>query len=112
IRGFNQEISTAPTVATYFADVVALRALGGTTSGDNAGAGAFMDLQNVQVLKGPQGTLFGRNTDGGAVLLVPQRPTGRLEGYVEGTVGDYSQRRIQGVLNVPLADTFRVRFAA
>jgi len=41
--------------------------------------GSFMDLQNVQVLKGPQGTLFGRNTTGGAVLLVPQKPTDKLE---------------------------------
>src|SRR4029453_15139608 len=67
IRGFNQDISTAPTVGVYFADVVGVRAQGGTTSGNTVGAGSFMDLQSVQVLKGPQGTLFGRNTTGGAV---------------------------------------------
>jgi iron complex outermembrane receptor protein len=65
----------------------------------------------VQVLKGPQGTLFGRNTTGGAILLVPQKPTGRLEGYVEGTYGNYDQRRVQAALNLPLADTFKVRLA-
>lgn len=55
--------------------MTAPRANGGATAGDGAGVGSFFDLQNVQVLKGPQGTLFGRNTTGGAVLLVPQRPT-------------------------------------
>ena len=82
IRGFIQEGRTSPSVAVYFADVVAPRANSGTTSGNGAGVGAFMDLQNVQVLKGPQGTLFGRNTTGGAILLVPTKPTDNLEGYV------------------------------
>ncbi|MDG2003300.1 MAG: TonB-dependent receptor, partial [Novosphingobium sp.] len=60
-------------------------------------------------LKGPQGTLFGRNTTGGAILLVPKKPTDRLEGYVEGSYGRYSQRRFQAVLNAPLSDTFKIR---
>jgi len=111
IRGFNQDIGTSPSVGVYFADVVAPRAAGGTVSGNSAGAGSFMDLQNVQVLKGPQGTLFGRNTTGGALLLVPQKPTGELEGFVEASVGDYGMRRGMGVLNVPLAETFKVRVA-
>jgi iron complex outermembrane receptor protein len=109
IRGFSQIDTTSPTVGIYFADVVALRSNAGTTSGNGAGPGQFFDLQNVQVLKGPQGTLFGRNTTGGAILLVPQRPTDRLEGYVEGSIGNYDLRRVQAVLNVPLADTFKVR---
>ena len=111
LRGFNQDQSTAPTVGVYFADVVGVRAQGGTTSGNTVGAGSFTDLQNVQVLKGPQGTLFGRNTTGGAVLLVPQKPTDRLEGYVEGTYGNYDQMRVQAALNLPLADTFKVRLS-
>jgi iron complex outermembrane receptor protein len=111
IRGFNQGNSEAPTVGVYFADVVATRAQGGTAGGSNAPIGSFMDLQNVQVLKGPQGTLFGRNTTGGAVLLVPQKPTDQLEGYVQATVGDYGLLRGEGVLNLPLADTFKVRIA-
>ncbi|MBW8783689.1 MAG: TonB-dependent receptor [Novosphingobium sp.] len=111
IRGFNQDQSTAPTVGVYFADVVGVRAQGGTTSGNTVGAGSFTDLQNVQVLKGPQGTLFGRNTTGGAVLLVPQKPTDRLEGYLEGSAGDYNMWRVQGALNVPLSDTFKLRFS-
>jgi iron complex outermembrane receptor protein len=111
IRGFNQDQSTAPTVGVYFADVVGVRAQGGTTSGNTVGAGSFTDLQNVQVLKGPQGTLFGRNTTGGAVLLVPQKPTDNFEGYVEGSIGNFDARRVQAAINVPLADTFKVRFS-
>lgn len=111
IRGFTQEGKTSPSVGVYFADVVAPRANGGTTSGNGAGVGSFMDLQNVQVLKGPQGTLFGRNTTGGAILLVPAKPTDKLEGFIEGSVGDYDMHRLQGVLNVPVNDTFRVRAA-
>lgn len=110
IRGFVQEAPTSPSVAVYFAEVVAPRANGATTGGNGAGVGAFFDLQNVQVLKGPQGTLFGRNTTGGAVLLTPRKPTDELEGYLEGSIGNYDLMRIQGVVNVPLSDTFRVRF--
>ena len=109
IRGFNQDAGTQPSVGVYFADVVAPRASGSTASGNGATAGSLFDLQNIQVLKGPQGTLFGRNTTGGAVLLVPQRPTGELEGYVEGSIGNYDLRRGLAVLNIPLADTFKVR---
>lgn len=111
IRGFNQDQSTAPTVGVYFADVVGVRSQGGTTSGSTVGAGSFTDLQNVQVLKGPQGTLFGRNTTGGAVLLVPQRPVDYFGGYVEAQAGDYEMRRAQAALNVPLGENFRARLA-
>ena len=55
IRGFNQDQSTAPTVGVYFADVVGVRSQGGTTSGNTVGAGAFTDLQNVQILKASTG---------------------------------------------------------
>lgn len=109
IRGFTQEQRTTSTVGTYFADVVALRGSGSTQGGDGAGPGYLFDLQNVQVLKGPQGTLFGRNSTGGAVILTPRKPTDAFEGYVEGSLGDYDLRRVQAVLNVPLADTFKVR---
>lgn len=109
IRGFTQEQRTTSTVGTYFADVVAPRGSGATQGGDGAGPGYLFDLQNVQVLKGPQGTLFGRNSTGGAVLLVPQKPKDNLEGYVEGSVGNYGMWRAQAVANIPLADTFRIR---
>ena len=109
LRGFSQELNTLPTVGVYFADVVAPRLLSNITSGNGAGVGTLFDLQNVQVLKGPQGTLFGRNTTGGAILLVPNKPTSQFGGYVEGSIGNYDQRRLEAVLNVPLSDTFKVR---
>lgn len=109
IRGFVQDLGTAPSVGVYFADVVGPRGASTTTGGNGVGIGNLFDLQNVQVLKGPQGTLFGRNTTGGAVLLVPHRPTDKLEGYVQGSLGNYDMWRLQGVLNLPLSDTFKVR---
>jgi iron complex outermembrane receptor protein len=110
IRGFNQDTGSAPSVGVYFADVVAPRAASnGIVVGDGAGAGSFFDLANVQVLKGPQGTLFGRNTTGGAILLVPQKPTSKTEGYVEGSYGNYDMQRIQAVFNTPLGDLARFR---
>ena len=109
IRGFSQDLNTLPTVGVYFADAVAPRLSSNITSGNGAGVGSMFDLQNVQVLKGPQGTLFGRNTTGGAVLLVPQKPKDTFEGYIEGTYGNFEQKRVQAVINVPLGDTVRFR---
>jgi iron complex outermembrane receptor protein len=109
IRGFYQEQRSFATVGVFFADVVAPRGSGATFGGDGAGPGALFDLQNVQVLKGPQGTLFGRNVTGGAVLLVPQKPKDKFEGYVEGGLGNYDMKRLQGVINIPVSDTMRMR---
>lgn len=70
------------------------------------------DLDRIEVLKGPQGTLYGRNASGGAVNLVTTgarlRETG---GYIEGEIGNYSQKRIVGAVNLPLADNLAVRIA-
>jgi iron complex outermembrane receptor protein len=112
IRGFVQDAGTPPSVGVYFADVVALRGpTQGTQAGDGAGPGYFFDLQNVQVLKGPQGTLFGRNTTGGAILFVPQKPTSVFEGYVEGSVGNFSMKRVEAAINMPFNDSIRARLA-
>jgi iron complex outermembrane receptor protein len=81
-------------VATYFDEVPAVV----------AGPGVFFDLANVQVLKGPQGTLFGRNTTGGAVLFTPARPTQEFEGYLKITTGNEADREVEGVLNLPLIE--------
>ncbi len=110
IRGFGQELRTTASVGVYFADVVAPRGANTQNSGDGAGPGDFFDLQNVQVLKGPQGTLFGRNSTGGAILITPQRPTEELGGYVEGSAGNYGMWRTQGVVNTPAGDKVRLRF--
>ncbi|WP_428310652.1 TonB-dependent receptor [Hydrocarboniphaga sp.] len=109
IRGFSQEQRTTPSVGIYFADVVAPRGGSAVPGGEGAGPGSFFDLANVQVLKGPQGTLFGRNTTGGAVLLVPQKPTGAYEGFVENKLGNYDMQQTTAVVNVPFNDSVRFR---
>lgn len=89
-------------VATYFAEVPT----------PIAGSGVFYDLANVQVLKGPQGTLFGRNTTGGAVLFEPNKPDFDLSGYAKGSYGNYNYHELEGVLNLPIVqDLLAVRFA-
>ncbi len=109
IRGFQQELRTTASVGVYFAEVVAPRGANSQQSGDGAGPGDMFDLVNVQVVKGPTGTLFGRNTTGGAILLTPQRPTDEFEGYIEGSAGNYDMWRGQGVVNIPVSDTFKLR---
>jgi iron complex outermembrane receptor protein len=110
IRGFFQDLGSAPTVGVYFAEAVAPRGSPAqTTGGDGVGPGGMFDLENVQVLKGPQGTLFGRNTTGGAILLVPRKPTDKFEGYLEGSYGNYEMFRIQGVVNLPVSDSIKLR---
>jgi iron complex outermembrane receptor protein len=86
--------SSRPSVLPYFNEVQ----VGGS------GASAFYDLQSVQVLKGPQGTLFGRNSTGGAVLLTSAKPTNDFEGYGSVRLGDYDMVQVEGALNLPLVD--------
>ena len=62
------------------------------------------DTANIQVLKGPQGTLFGRNTTGGAVLVYSAAPTYKMGGYVQGTAGSYNWKGIEGAINLPIID--------
>ena len=71
---------------------------------------SFYDLQSVQVLKGVQGTLFGRNMTGGAVLVEPAHPKlGEFAGEVRGQYGNYDMHDIYGMLNVPLGDKVAIR---
>ncbi len=74
---FNQDQA----VPMYFNEVVMA-----PTQGSNLG---MYDLQGAQVVKGPQGTLFGRNSTGGAILMTPKRPGEELGGYAEVKVGNY-----------------------
>ena len=64
----------------------------------------LLDIESVEFLKGPQGTLFGRNTIGGAVIINTKRPTSELEGRVNVRLGNYGRRDIGGTLNVPIID--------
>ncbi|WP_372760658.1 TonB-dependent receptor plug domain-containing protein, partial [Litorivivens sp.] len=110
IRGFTRSLRTTASVGVYFAEVIAPRGQTSQTSGDGAGPGSLFDLANVQVLKGPQGTLFGRNTTGGSILLVPNKPSDEFEAYVEFSESNYSSSRQQAVANFSLTDTFHMRF--
>jgi iron complex outermembrane receptor protein len=69
------------------------------------------DIASIQVLKGPQGTLFGRNTLGGAVVIGSQRPSYEFEGYVEGTYGRFDYRELEGAVNIPIIED-KVAFRA
>ena len=71
--------------------------------------GALFDVANVQVLKGPQGTLVGRNSTGGAILYETRQPTSDFNGYVRTTLGNYDRADFQAAVNVPLSDTLFVR---
>ena len=109
IRGQGATYQASPGVAVYMAEVPLPGALSLSMQG---GPGNYLDLQNVQVLKGPQGTLFGRNTTGGAILLSPQKPTERMEGYIQLQGGSYNDRELQAVVNIPvIEDKLLVRFA-
>lgn len=106
IRGQSASFQGSPAVVVYMNEVPLVSAI--TLSGQG-GPGSFVDLQNVQVLAGAQGTLFGRNTTGGAILLTPAKPTDKLEGYVQAGFGNYSMVETEAVLNLPISDKVRLR---
>lgn len=96
-------ITADPAIVVYFAEVGTARSAGSAQS--------VFDLQSVQVLKGPQGTLFGRNTTGGAILLTPNAPTRDFEGYGQLSAGSFGMRDVEGMLNVPISDAVQLRVA-
>lgn len=71
----------------------------------------FFDIERIEVLRGPQGTLYGRNATGGAVNIVTNRPTDILEGSLQLTVGNYDRIRLAGALSGPINDSIRARLA-
>ncbi|MBS0226429.1 MAG: TonB-dependent receptor [Proteobacteria bacterium] len=70
----------------------------------------FNDIQRVEVLKGPQGTLFGRNSAGGAVSVTTNEPGDAFEAEARARVGNYGKRYVDGVLNMPISNTLSTRF--
>jgi iron complex outermembrane recepter protein len=77
----------------------------------NAIGPIFFDLARVEVLKGPQGTLYGRNASGGAINLITNRPTQEFEGRLSLEAGNFDHLQGTGVLNVPAGDTLAFRAA-
>jgi len=73
--------------------------------------GALFDIENIQVLKGPQGTLVGRNATGGAVLYTTNEPQPEFGGSVQFVVGDYGRYEGQAIVNMPLTDKIFARAA-
>lgn len=73
--------------------------------------GANLDLERVEVLKGPQGTLYGRNTTGGAVNYIAKKPTGAFESGLMGTYASYQTVDVEGFVSGPLTDTVGARLA-
>jgi iron complex outermembrane receptor protein len=72
----------------------------------------FFDSERVEVNKGPQGTLRGRNATGGTINIISNKPNMQeLGGYVQGGLGNFDNQELEGVLNVPITDTFAVRLA-
>jgi iron complex outermembrane receptor protein len=78
----------------------------------NLPAAEFYDMERVEVLRGPQGTLYGKNATGGTVNMVTIHPDYEsVNGYWDAEAGDYSNKRLKGALNIPITDNFAVRAA-
>ena len=71
----------------------------------------FFDVERVEVLRGPQGTLFGSGTTGGAVQMITVRPNAEAGGNIKVDLADYDSTRLSGAVNLPLSDNLRSRFA-
>jgi iron complex outermembrane recepter protein len=72
---------------------------------------SLFDVERVEVLRGPQGTLFGRNATGGLANFVTNRPTDELGGYVNTTFGQRNLLRVEGAVNGPLSDGVNARLS-
>ena len=71
----------------------------------------LFDLERIEVLKGPQGTLFGRNTTAGTVNFISRKPSNSLEGYLNVDYGNYERALVEGAIGGPLSDTLTGRIA-
>lgn len=99
IRGIGQIdflLNTDPGVGVYVDGVYIARAIGSFMD--------LLDLDRLEVLRGPQGTLFGRNTIGGAVSMTTRKPDDKFAASLDAVVGSYDRRDLGGTLNAPLSD--------
>jgi len=102
--GFNTiNISATSTVGTYTDEVAYAYPI--------MNNGPMFDLERVEVLKGPQGTLYGRNTTAGLIDFVTNKPSSVLEGRATAEFGNYKTRNFEGMLSGPLGDRAQARIA-
>lgn len=73
---------------------------------------SFYDLERIEVLRGPQGTLYGRNATGGAVNIITKKPTDQVEGYVSVEAGNYDTINADAAVNLPLTEGIAMRASA
>ncbi len=107
LRGVGRETNTVgsdPGVATYVDGVY--------NSATVSAAGDELFIDRAEILRGPQGTLYGRNSIGGAVNAISRRPTDTFQGEVRATFGDYGVVNVEGALSGPIAPGLRFRLAA
>lgn len=71
-----------------------------------------VDIERIEVLRGPQGTLFGKNTTGGAINIVSAKPAPEFEGSALARIGGFGQADFRGMVNIPLSDIAAARFSA
>lgn len=103
IRGVGQQDPLAgyeQGVGLYLDDVYMARPQGNVID--------IYDVERIEILRGPQGTLYGRNTVGGAIKYVTRRLDDEFSGSVKATYGDYDQIDLVGTVSVPVSDTFRI----
>jgi iron complex outermembrane receptor protein len=106
IRGLGNTETIAtfdPPVGTYIDDIYMSR-----QNGNNF---AFFDIDRVEVLRGPQGTLFGRNTTGGAINVIMKQPGDRLGGFVEAAYGAYDLKMVRGSIDLPVSQGISVKLS-
>jgi len=107
LRGISTDdfgIGTESAVGVYIDGVYAARS--------GAALLAFNDVQRIEVLKGPQGTLFGRNAAAGAISIITNEPGDTFEGRVRARFGDYGRQYLDGLLNVPINQDMALRFSS
>ncbi len=99
IRGIGTQaisVTTDPAVAVALNDIPFIR--------NHFFEQEFYDLGQAEVLRGPQGTLYGRNATAGVVNLVTAKPTDQFEAMASGELGNYHQKRFEGMVNIPIVD--------
>ena len=105
VRGISNTPFGDPAVALYIDDV--------SYAGVYAFDSALFDVERIEVLKGPQGTLYGKNTEGGAISIVTKSPGNDFEAKIGTEIGSYKKREISAMINAPLVkDKLFMRLAA